>query len=664
MSSTAFNREDSADQDSEALTQFSDDQQPDGASVPRPSGYASQHDDMQSDVAQSDTAHSDASTYSVSTASRPISLSHSQGATDEPGVDDHRHMMLASLLEDHFRMRAAEFLNTTNGTNYTRHSREVQPLARQLFAQATQTLSSNGLLSPTAASEPARDVRRQYLVGLDSLVAGASGVQAPPTSILEPMRDLAAQASQFTILTHPATDLELRLQVPRSRIQYQATFRELGLLGKGGFGKVFKCYNRLDQKTYAVKKIPLSPKLTKRLCQDRHEDMQSVLREVQVLAMLDHVNVVRYHATWIEEPQHEPEQHREVGLLDHEANTKLWQRPPLLLESRRITQVSDDDLEPSFPKEQSGSCGIVFAEDTPSCPDANNHKPPVTGLQWSDQLPSGESAIETQSGSDSDIFTDGQGAGPSRIDHPRVVCEDDTGVHVLHIQMSMYPMTLAQYLAPTSGDGPKHCFHLIPTLRLLLSILEGLQYIHAKGLVHRDIKPGNIFLSHLEDNDNTGYCNITCRSCPGNKGQVWLNPRIGDFGLVAQLAHEVLLDEDTLSSKPVGTPYYRPPIWNTEKHNEKTDVFALGVVFVEMMCRCGTTMERVDMLKGLQRGQIPLGFAEAIEAEGFGAETDDLVRVASSMVDPDPAQRYSDKQVKDAIEAILERVSQGELFVA
>jgi eukaryotic translation initiation factor 2-alpha kinase 3 len=219
------------------------------------------------------------------------------------GLDQHRDMMLASLLEDYYRTRAAEFLNSTNpGKNYTRQSREVQPLARNLFAQASSTLASNGLLSSAAVADGNRKTRVRYLVGLDNLGAGT---QAPTASLLGPMRDLSISPSDLALAlrAHPANHLQLALQPPRPRSHYHSSFQEGRLLGKGGFGRVYMCVNSLDQKTYAVKKIPISAKLGKCFREGRHGDGQHILREVQALARLDHCNVVRYHATWFEEPQ-------------------------------------------------------------------------------------------------------------------------------------------------------------------------------------------------------------------------------------------------------------------------------------------------------------------------------------------------------------------------
>jgi translation initiation factor 2-alpha kinase 3 len=219
-------------------------------------------------------------------------------------MERHRNMMLASLLEDYYRSRAVEYLNTTNPSqNYTRQSPEVEAVARRLFTQASQVLSSTGLLSSRATSEETQTTRRQYLSGLDSLVAGS---QAP--NILDSVRDLVAQTSQLNLTSHPSNDLQLTLrQPPPPRSHYNSSFREDRLLGKGGFGRVYQCYNLLDQRTYAVKKIILPPKLVKSLSDGRHDDLQHILREVKAMAMLEHPNIVRYHATWFEEPQQLPE---------------------------------------------------------------------------------------------------------------------------------------------------------------------------------------------------------------------------------------------------------------------------------------------------------------------------------------------------------------------
>ncbi|KAI8010263.1 eIF-2-alpha kinase GCN2 [Camellia lanceoleosa] len=78
--------------------------------------------------------------------------------------------------------------------------------------------------------------------------------------------------------------------IPTSR--YLNDFEELQSLGRGGFGHVVLCKNKLDGRQYAVKKILLKDKSPP--VDDR------ILREVATLSRLQHQHVVRYYQAWYE----------------------------------------------------------------------------------------------------------------------------------------------------------------------------------------------------------------------------------------------------------------------------------------------------------------------------------------------------------------------------
>ncbi len=620
-----------------------------------------------------------------------------QAALEEttiPNAGRHRDFMFASLLEEFFKTRAAELINIGNhGSGYHRSSPEVQPLARKLYEEASQALASNGILPTAITSDNVSYVRKQYLAGLNSL--SMSKIQehdlAPAVQERKQLEDgtsdlalvkagrrgsaeiiRAFDPSVTSILLETA---HMSLSSPHSEMQmtsgqpgyghYESSFQQIGMLGKGGFGTVYHAYNIFDKKGYAVKKIPLSASLSQRYKESGHQELESVLREVQALAQLEHSNCVRYHACWVEEPL-SPASPPPSG------PSPRFARPiQRLLTSRphSYNESPNNNLEPPQ-RGASVDCsdGIIFGHGDTS--HSSSREPGAAAQEWSVAAPAQDSSVAR----DSEIFTDDQ----ARIGSNRSDKSIDHSVYVLHVQMSMYPLTLKEYLAPPpanfasapSSPPRRHCFHLLPSLRILLGILCGLQYIHAKGLIHRDIKPGNIFLATAKSDDGIalteGFWDVgSCPSC-SNASPYHVNPRIGDFGLVAHLVQAATeLPSHFTSHGPngilVGTEFYRPPYGNADDNsnskltvNEKLDVFALGVILVEMLCAFSTNSERMHVLKQIQRGRLPAELAVKVESEGHapgtGKRVEECIR---GMTSSNAGERWGCTRVKDALEEIL-----------
>lgn len=75
----------------------------------------------------------------------------------------------------------------------------------------------------------------------------------------------------------------------------QPVFHDEQLIGRGGFGRVFRVFNKLDDKHYAIKKIIIT-----------EGNIKSALHEIRILASIVHPHIIRYYHSWIESKPYTP----------------------------------------------------------------------------------------------------------------------------------------------------------------------------------------------------------------------------------------------------------------------------------------------------------------------------------------------------------------------
>ena len=122
-----------------------------------------------------------------------------------------------------------------------------------------------------------------------------------------------------------------------------------------------------------------------------------------------------------------------------------------------------------------------------------------------------------------------------------------------------------------------------PAAELILTLAQAMEYAHSQGVIHRDLKPGNIMLSRLidhRDDDGGSFRLITAEAST----RPWSGlARITDFGVAKDLADDAQV---TSPDELLGTPSYMAPEQTgrfPRPITPATDVYGLGAVLYELL---------------------------------------------------------------------------------
>lgn len=212
----------------------------------------------------------------------------------------------------------------------------------------------------------------------------------------------------------------------------------------------------------------------------------------------------------------------------------------------------------------------------------------------------------------------------ANLDHPGIVPIYEVGEHEgqHYFSMKLIEGASLAHALPTLREQPREA------VRVVAAVARAIHHAHQRGILHRDLKPGNILI------DASGQ------------------PHVTDFGLARRVEGD---QAQTQSGAVVGTPAYMPP---EQARGERlvtpaADVYGLGAVLYELLTgqppfRGDSTLD--VLLQVIERLPTP-------PRRICTTANRDLETICLKCLEKDPTSRYS---TADALADDLERWLRGE----
>jgi serine/threonine protein kinase len=427
-------------------------------------------------------------------------------------------------------------------------------------------------------------------------------------------------------------------------------------IGKGGFSSVYKVRNLIDNSLYAIKKIVL--KVTKNNRNNLQNEIDHLLQEIRYLAKIKSDYVISYNHSWIE-----------VELKNEDDKENI------------VNHNKDEDVDSSDEK----SFEISY--------DSKNNDENNDLIEFLVSN-SKKSKKEEQSNDNLYNFKAKNFNNEKKNSQPKTVkiCGKNYDIDSIdflkvYIQMELCKETLYDYIE-RRNKSIKNKAHFLEeneteVLKTFLVICKAIDLIHSKeGLIHRDLKPNNIFFTEdgkvkigdfgLATNTNFSGTSLEISSpiiiSPKNelgydnsfKLKLYDNPddltghinqenfnsnlgRHSSFNFDSKTINSQITNE--FHTKNIGTlAYAAPEQIKMNNYDQKADIYSLGLILFELSFPMKTIMERNSRFDELKKGKI---------CDNIKQQSAIISRLLSLMVNNDPSVRPKASEIIEVINEYL-----------
>jgi len=355
-------------------------------------------------------------------------------------------------------------------------------------------------------------------------------------------------------------------------------FEDLEKIGEGGFGVVLKGRHKIDKDIYAIKIIDIT----------NNKESDEIITEAKKMKSISGQYIVNYAISWFDDNLGSSEKFFEDKKEENSQVSSYVSEDKLLLSKSVSVNISKQSLHKlnNLNCNNSNIFNIKEVNDEDDenyignyiFDNKNNNNNSVDLMQNNNTISNNSNHIYNSRSKYCIEFMDDSKILDKSImsrKYDKEIKNKNEKKYFFILMEYCDGLTLQNFINLNSNKSieRKIIFNYIK------QILKGLKKLHKNGIIHRDIKPGNIFIKNEQI-------------------------KIGDFGLATKFQKNTTLQTKDL--KGFTPSYSAPEQTNSKTYNEKVDIYACGITFYEM-CGCfGTEMERQLALRDLRIKRIIL----------------------------------------------------------